>query len=93
LFAPRLSARGPVSPLVVQRGQHEQFAGDERIAALLRELVGEIEQARQIVADVDAAGLSRDLRQLFQRFAEAFAQAAGTLTPACASSGRVPPPC
>jgi hypothetical protein len=79
--------------LVLQRRQHEQFAGDEGIAALLRQLVGEVEQAREVVADTEIAFLSAHLGQLVQHLAQARRAAGGTLTPACASIGRVLPPC
>ena len=48
--AGRLQRRAELA-LVVQRREHEQLAGDELVAALLRELVGEVEQAGQIVAE------------------------------------------
>ncbi len=60
--------------LVFQRREHEQFAGDELIAALLRQLVGEIEQPRQLVADVHIAFLPADLGQPLEYFANALAQ-------------------
>ena len=60
--------------LVVERGEHEQLGGDERIAALLRELVGDVEQAVQIVRDIDVAFLSGDLRQLLQDLPDACTQ-------------------
>jgi hypothetical protein len=40
----------------------------------LRELVGDVEQAREVVGDADVAGLAGDLRQLVERLADAFAQ-------------------
>ena len=60
--------------LVVERGEHEQLAGDERIAALLRQLVGDVQQPGQVVRDVDVAFLALDRRQLVQRLAQARAQ-------------------
>ena len=45
LRAGRLQRRAQLA-LVLQRRQHEQLAGDELVAALLRQLVGEVEQAR-----------------------------------------------
>ena len=59
---------------VVQRREYEQFAGDEGIAALLRKFVGDVEQARKVVANVDVAGLPGDFRQLFEGFAKTLAQ-------------------
>ena len=46
----RLAAAWPSVALVVERGEHEQLAGDELVAALLRELVGEVQQRGQVVA-------------------------------------------
>lgn len=43
-------------PAVVQCSQQEPFAGDVGIAAVLRQLVGDVEQARQVVADGQVAG-------------------------------------
>ena len=40
----------PTRTAVLERRQHEQLAGDELIAALLRQLVGDVEQPAQIVA-------------------------------------------
>ena len=60
--------------LVVERGQHEQLAGDVLVAALLRELVGQVEQLRQVVRDVDVAAGALDLRQAVERLAELRAQ-------------------
>src|SRR6185312_6467136 len=60
--------------LVVQRGQHEQLAGDELVATLLGQLVGEVEQPRQVIADVDVALLAADLRQAVEQAAYALLQ-------------------
>src|SRR3546814_15905500 len=43
--------RAPGFAVVVDRGEQEQLAGDEGIAALLRQLVGDVEQAAEVVAD------------------------------------------
>ena len=56
--------------LVVEGREHEQLAGDELIAALLRQLVGDVEQAVQVVGDVDLAGRALDLRQPIELRAE-----------------------
>src|SRR5690606_16637542 len=66
--------RAPGGAAVVHRRQQEQFAGDEAVAALLRELVGHVEQPGQVVADGDAALLAGDLRQAVEDLAEALAQ-------------------
>ena len=61
--------------LVLERRQHEQLAGDVLIAALLRELVGELKQPVQLVGDVHfAAALPSTLRQAVERLAELRAQ-------------------
>ena len=49
--------------LVLERREQEQLAGDVLVAALLRDLVGEVEQAAQVVRDVDLAARALDLRQ------------------------------
>jgi hypothetical protein len=59
---------------VLERGQQEQLAGDEGVAALLRQLVGDVEQAHQVVADRQLAGLAGHLGQAFERLAQALAQ-------------------
>ena len=59
---------------VVQRGQQEPFAGDVGVATVLRQLVGDVEQARQVVADGQGAGLAGHLGQLVERFAQPLAQ-------------------
>ncbi len=48
---------------IVERRQHEKLARDERIAALLRELVGHVQQTIEIVRDVDVAFLPGHFRQ------------------------------
>ncbi len=60
--------------LVVERRDDEELAGDELVAALLRQLVGQHQQAVQIVADADVALVALDLRQPLHRFAELAAQ-------------------
>ena len=57
-----------------KRREYEQLAGDERIAALLRQFVGDVEQAHQVIAGLHVAGLAGHLRQLVQRFGQALAQ-------------------
>ena len=59
---------------VLQRGQHEPLAGDELVAVLLGQLVGQVEQAGQVVAHRQVAGLAGHLRQLLQRLAQPLAQ-------------------
>src|SRR5690606_3536695 len=57
--------------LVLERGQQEQFAGDEGIAPLLRQLVGDVQQPGQVIAQADAAFLAADLGQAVEDFAQA----------------------
>ncbi len=77
-------------PFVVGQRQQEQFAGDELIAALAGDLVGQVEQVAEIARNADLAALPFDLGQagdrLFDRGLER-----GTLTPARESSEAVPP--
>ena len=50
-----LAQRGRSSPLSSASGEQEQLAGDELVAALLRFLVGDVEQLRQVARDVHLA--------------------------------------
>ncbi len=59
---------------IVERGQHEPLAGDERIAMLLGQFVGLVEQPVQVVADRQVAFLPGDLRQGVQRLGQPLAQ-------------------
>ncbi len=73
--------------LVVERGKQEQFAGDECVAGVpLRQFVGQVEQARQIVGDIAYCLPARNPRQPFQLLRSMRCRSTGTLTPACASS-------
>ena len=57
-----LAFRHPAELAAIVAGrQHEQFAGNELIAALLRELVGDVQQLVQIVAEQHFAARSLDL--------------------------------
>jgi hypothetical protein len=53
--------------LVVGEREQEQFGGDELVAALLRLLVGEVEQIRQVATDLDLAAVPLHLRQTTDR--------------------------
>ena len=80
--------------LVLERGQHEELARDELVAALLRELVGEIEHAVEIVGDVDLARRRLPPCGSLSSAASRSERSLLTLTPALTSSGRtVPPSC
>ena len=72
-------------------GKQEQLGGDELVAALLRFLVGEVEQVGELARDVDFAARALDLRQAVDRLLRAPRAAPATLTPARASSDAVPP--
>ncbi len=52
--------------LVVAQGEQEHLAGDELVAALLRLLVGQVEQVTEIAADLDVAAVAFDLGQAGQ---------------------------
>ena len=56
--------------LVVGQRQQEQLAGDELVAALGRDLVGEIEQIAEIARNADLAALALDLGQARNRLGE-----------------------
>ncbi len=60
--------------LVFERREHEQLAGDVLVAALLRELVGDVEDAVQVVGEVHVAAGAFDLGQPVERLAELRAQ-------------------
>ena len=81
LLDPRLVGAGSLErlahlTLVIQRCQHEQLAGDELVATLLRQLVAEHQQTIQIVADRQIALITLDLGQLLQGLAKLAAQSA-----------------
>ena len=59
---------------VVAGREHEQLAGNELIAALLGELVGDVEQLVEIVAEQHLAGRSFHLRRPIERGREFRAQ-------------------
>jgi len=60
--------------LVIEGGEHEQLGGDELVLALLCQLVGEIEQARQVLAYLDLAGGVLELGQGVEQGIELAAQ-------------------
>ena len=55
---------------IVAGREHEQFAGNELVAALLSQLVGDVEQLVEIVADQHLAGRSFHFRHAIERSAE-----------------------
>ena len=59
----RFTQRAPEGAAVFEGRQHEQLAGDVLIVALLRQLVGDIQQPRQVVGDLHVAGDALNLRQ------------------------------
>src|SRR3546814_5070711 len=55
-FHPRLVGAGTLEraadiALVIEAGQHEQFRSNVGVAALLRQLVGHVEQTAEVVAE------------------------------------------
>jgi hypothetical protein len=82
-LAQRLAHRA----LVLQRSEHEQLRGDVLVLALLGELVGEVEQAVEIVGDVHVAAAALHLRQFFQA-SPSCERSRLTLTSACESRWR-----
>ena len=79
--------------LVLERREHEQLARDVLVAALLRELVGQVEQPRQVVRDVHVAAGALDAWADGRAPGRAANAAALTFAPALSSSGRTEPPC
>ena len=78
--------------VVLERGEHEQLAGDELVAALLRELVRDVEQAvagRSRRALRPASPSTRGSRSSSAPSSE---RSLLTSTPAFTSSGRTVPP-
>jgi hypothetical protein len=53
-----------------KRREHEQLARDVLVAALLRQLVGDVQQLAEVVGDVHLAGRALDLGQPVERLAE-----------------------
>jgi len=60
--------------LVIECSEHEQLARYECVAALLRKLVGKVEQAREVVGYVDVPFLASHCRKFFQELAKQRAQ-------------------
>ena len=90
--AGRLQRRAQFA-FVLQRREHEQLAGDELVAALLREFVGEIEQPGQLVAGMDVAFLPTDFRQPLEHVVDALPQRRHVDLQPGSASGAVEPPC
>src|ERR1700681_4808094 len=59
---------------ILERRQHEQLARYELVTALLRQLVGDVEHAVQVVGDVYVPGGAFDPRQPFQQRQQSRAQ-------------------
>ncbi len=78
--------------LVVEGGQHEQLARDVLVAALLGELVRDVQDAVQVVRDVDFAEGAFHFGQAVELGAD-FERSLLTLAPAFSNRGRTPPPC
>ena len=56
--------------VLIHRSQQHQLAGDKLVAFLLRQAIGLIEQARQVLRQVYVAGWVLDFAQLIQLFAQ-----------------------
>ena len=74
LTAPALLEDPAEIALRLHGREQEQLARDVRVAALLRELVGDVQELAELVADVDLAGRALDARQAIERLAELRAQ-------------------
>ena len=61
-----LTRQAPGLPLVFAEGEQEHLAGDELVAALLRLLVGQVEQVGQITPHLHIATVPLDLGQPLQ---------------------------
>ena len=91
--APALRRIVPSWPLVFERREHEQLAGDVLVAALLRELVGDVEE-RLPARSRDAP--RRRMPSTFGRRSSASPSCERsrlTLAPALSSRCRTEPPC
>ncbi len=64
----------PELALVLERREHVELARDVLVAALLRELVGQVQQLGQVVREVDLAARAFHLREVVDRLAELRAQ-------------------
>ncbi len=60
--------------LVFEGGQDEELAGDVLVTALLRDLVGEVQQPPEVVRQVHLAARAFHLRQSVERFTQLRAQ-------------------
>ncbi len=60
--------------LVIVGREHEQLARDILVAAILRELVADVQQPTEVARDVQLARRALDLRELIQRLAQSRAQ-------------------
>ncbi len=61
-------------PLVLERRKHEQLARDVLVAALLRELVGQVQHLAEVVRKMNLAAGAFHLREVVERLAELRAQ-------------------
>src|SRR6185437_16369813 len=67
-------AEDPGEIAVLEGREHEELARDELVTALLRELVGDVENAVEVVGDMDITGRALHLRQAIESGAELRAQ-------------------
>ncbi len=64
----------PEVALRLQRREQEELARDVAVAALLRELIRDVQELAQLVADVDFARCALDTGQAIERIAKLRAQ-------------------
>ena len=69
-MAPALPAARRPAALVVHCREHEQFARNELVLALLRQLVGDVEQFAERIRNMQLAAGALDLRQLVELFGQ-----------------------
>ena len=67
---PVLLEQAPGLALVVGQREQEHFGGDELVAALLRFLVGQVEQVVEVARNADLAALPFDLGQAVDRLVQ-----------------------
>jgi hypothetical protein len=77
----------PGLALVVGQGEHEELRRDVLVAALLRFLVGDVEQVRELAGDLDVAAVTLDLRQVVDDALQALPQF-GDVDPGLGEEGR-----
>jgi len=74
LAAARLLQQAAGLALVVRHGKEEELRGDVLVAALLRFLVGQVEEVGEVAPDLDLAAVAFDLGQAVDALPQAFAE-------------------